>query len=125
MEECTRDPNFKTNIDQNLDQIRINKIKDYKKLHVDSIVQQTHFIKKSVMVPIKIDEEGRIKEPDNPEHPFMRGIMNFDDYSYTNFNSYVLLAEPHDSEKRRVIADRKAALVYKEVSEKDDASTLT
>ena len=77
------------------------------------------------MVPIKIDEEGRIKEPDNPEHPFMRGIMNFDDYSYTNFNSYVLLAEPHDSEKRRVIADRKAALVYKEVSEKDDASTLT
>jgi hypothetical protein len=77
------------------------------------------------MVPIKYDDEGRIKEPDNSEHPFMRGIMNFDDFSYTQFNSYVLIAEPHESEKRRVIADRKAALVTKEASEKDSVSTLT
>jgi len=55
----------------------------------------------------------------------MRGIMNFDDYSYTHFNSYILLAEPHDSEKRRVIADRKATLVHKEVHEKDSVSSLT
>ncbi len=77
------------------------------------------------MVPIKYDEEGRIQEPNNPEHPFMRGIMNFDDYSYTQFNSYVLIAEPHESEKRRVIADRKAALVSKEISEKESVSSLT
>lgn len=107
MEECSRDPNFKTKTDANLDQTRINKIKDYKKLHVDTIVQQTHFIKKSVMVPIDFDDEGHTREPKNAEHPFMRGIMNFDDYSYTHFNSYVLLAEPHESEKRRVMMDRK------------------
>ena len=125
MEDCLRDPNFRTNAETNADQMRINKIKDYKKLHVDSLVQQAHFIKKSVMVPIKVDDEGKVKEPDNPEHPFMRGIMNFDDYSYTQFNSYVLISEPHESEKRRVIADRKAALVHKEASEKDSVSTLT
>ena len=77
------------------------------------------------MVPIKVDDEGRAREPENSDHPFMRGIMNFDDYSYSHFNSYVLLPEPHDSEKRRVVADRKAALVQKEASEKDNVSTLT
>jgi hypothetical protein len=86
MEDCLRDPNFRTNAETNADQTRINKIKDYKKLHVDSLVQQAHFIKKSVMIPIKVDDEGKVKEPDNPEHPFMRGIMNFDDYSYRSFN---------------------------------------
>jgi len=37
----------------------------------------------------------------------------------------VLISEPHESEKRRVIADRKAALVHKEASDKDSVSTLT
>jgi hypothetical protein len=37
----------------------------------------------------------------------------------------VLIAEPHESEKRRVIADRKAALVSKEISEKESVSSLT
>jgi len=77
------------------------------------------------MVPIKVDDEGKVREPENADHPFMRGIMNFDDYSYSHFNSYVLLEEPHDSEKRRILADRKAALVYKETSDKDTISTLT
>jgi hypothetical protein len=36
-----------------------------------------------------------------------------------------LIAEPHESEKRRVIADRKAALVSKEISEKESVSSLT
>jgi len=34
------------------------------------------------MVPITIDEEGKVNEPSNQKHPFMRGIMNFDDYNY-------------------------------------------
>lgn len=125
IEDCTRDPNFKTNTLVHEDQQRINKIKNYKKLHVDSMVQQTHFIKKSVMVPINIDDDGRIKEHDNQEHPFMRGIMNFDDFSYSQFNSYVLIAEPHESEKLRVIADRKATMKANSVNDKDSASTLT
>ncbi len=37
----------------------------------------------------------------------MRGIMNFDDFNYKQFNQYVLLEEPHESEKKRVIEDRK------------------
>ena len=77
------------------------------------------------MVPIKIDENGKPKEPEYSDHPFMRGIMNFDDYSYSHFNDYVLLAEPHESEKRRILADRKAALVHKDASEKDNTSNLT
>jgi len=30
----------------------------------------------------------------NPNHPFMRGIMNFDDYNYKQYNSFVLVEEP-------------------------------
>lgn len=51
IEDCTRDPNLKTNEDVNKDQTRINKIKSFRKLHGDTIVNTTHFIKKSVMVP--------------------------------------------------------------------------
>ena len=77
------------------------------------------------MVPVTIDDEGRVKEPENTKHPFMRGIMHFDDYSYSHFNQYVLLAEPHDSEKQRVIADRKTTLLAKDASAKDNESSLT
>lgn len=34
------------------------------------------------MVPVAQDEEGKTVDPDNIQHPFMRGIMNFDDYNY-------------------------------------------
>lgn len=37
----------------------------------------------------------------------MRGIMAFDDYNYNHFNSYVLLEEPGNEEKNRIINDRK------------------
>jgi hypothetical protein len=58
------------------------------------VVNTTHFIKKSVMVPLKVDDDGYHTEPGNTEHPFMRGIMQFDDYNYRRFNHYVLLEEP-------------------------------
>jgi len=38
------------------------------------------------MVPVTIDDEGKVKEPENTKHPFMRGIMHFDDYNYSYFN---------------------------------------
>ena len=39
----------------------------------------------------------------NIYHPFMRGAMEFDDYNYKLFNSYILLKEPSDpNEKRRM-----------------------
>jgi len=34
------------------------------------------------MVPLTIDDNGRKMEPANTCHPFMRGIMTFDDYNY-------------------------------------------
>ena len=52
------------------------------------------------MVPINSDEDGNITEPINIQHPFMRGIMNFDDYNYKNFNDYVLIEEPGSFDKK-------------------------
>ena len=63
IENCTRDPNFKTNRPSGADLERIQKIKTFKKLHADTMINTTHFIKKSVMVPIKQDEDNGIFEP--------------------------------------------------------------
>jgi hypothetical protein len=37
----------------------------------------------------------------------MRGIMTFDDYNYSQINSYILIEEPVNSEKQRIINERK------------------
>lgn len=34
------------------------------------------------MIPITAGNDGRVVEPYNIDRPFMRGIMNFDDYNY-------------------------------------------
>jgi hypothetical protein len=34
------------------------------------------------MVPVEFDRAGQVLEPNNTTHPFMRGIMTFDDYNY-------------------------------------------
>ena len=41
---------------------RIQKMKDFRKLFADSIVQTTHLLKKQVMIPIKYDDDGNIEE---------------------------------------------------------------
>jgi len=46
------------------------------------------------MVPFEVDEFGQSLTPENQKHPFMRGIMNFDDYNYKSYNDYVLIEEP-------------------------------
>lgn len=63
IEQCTRDPNLRTNKPSELDLDRINKIKDFRKLHADTVVNTTHFIKKSVMIPLQVDEDGNEIEP--------------------------------------------------------------
>ena len=90
IENCTRDPNFKTNQQVSVDAQRIQKISTFKKLHADTLVSTTHFMKRSIMVPIA-NEATTQEEVTNKNHPFMRGIMNFDDYNYTHFNEFVLL----------------------------------
>ena len=59
IENCFRDPNFKTDADLGQDQERLTKIKDFRKLHADTMINTTHFIKKAVMVPLDLDEEGQ------------------------------------------------------------------
>ena len=33
--------------------------------------------------------------------------MNFDDYNYNQYNEYVLIEEPNEADKRRIINDRR------------------
>ena len=106
IEECSRDPNLKTSVSAVSDQERINRIKDFRKLHADTIVNTTHLIKKAVMVPLFTDDEGREAELSNVEHPFMRGIMNFDDYNYSHFNKFVLVPEPESLKERQKLKDQ-------------------
>ncbi len=63
------------------------------------------------MVPIKTTEAGLLELPDNQNHPFSRGIMEFDDYNYSNYNDYVLLKEPDAAEKQKIINDRKKLFI--------------
>ena len=57
-------------------------MKEFKKLYCDSISQTTYLLKKSVMIPITIDAEDQIEEVAHAYNPFMRGVMEFDDYNY-------------------------------------------
>ena len=102
--ECPRDPNFVTGSDPDQEIQRLRKIRDFRKLYADTVVQTTHFLKKSIMIPLVSDEDGVVKEPhNNIYHPFMRGVMEFDDYNYKLYNPYLLLKEPVDpNEKRRM-----------------------
>ena len=69
-------------------------MKDFKKLFADSVVQTTHLLKKAVMIPIKYDEEGRVEENVHAYNPFMRGVMEFDDFNYTVHNPYIFVEDP-------------------------------
>ena len=58
IEECPRDPNLKT-IEINLidkDQKRLQSIKSQKKIHADTKVMSTHFLKECAKIP-KISTE--------------------------------------------------------------------
>lgn len=46
------------------------------------------------MIPLKQEDgEKSIERHPNPYNPFMRGVMEFDDYNYKQFNPYILLKE--------------------------------
>lgn len=45
------------------------------------------------MIPLKHDEDGKAIEATNISHPFMRGIMEFDDYNYNQYNEMILVPE--------------------------------
>ena len=51
-------------------------------------------LKKSVMIPIKYDDDGNLEDVPNAYNMFKRGVMEFDDYNYTLHNPYVLIENP-------------------------------
>jgi hypothetical protein len=106
IDQCMHDPNLRTmppDIDE--DEIRLYNASNFRKMHVDSVVSTTHFFKKAVMLPQDLENESdgdnqvkgtangkqNKKGPREVQQPFVRGIMQFDDYNYKAFNPYVLI----------------------------------
>ena len=87
---CPRDPNIRSKVDSQLDYERIQKIKDYRKLHAETVATTTHFLKKCVIVPNKPNEQ---EDKTNKANPFKRGSMQFDDFNYEQYNPYILVEE--------------------------------
>ena len=50
------------------------------------------------MVPIRYDEDDQLEEMGHAYNPFMRGVMEFDDYNYAIHNPYVLVEDPKYAE---------------------------
>ncbi len=67
-----------------------------KKNFAQTAVQTTHFLKKCVIQPIKeiLDaEETGSPQSQALSHPFRRGVMEFEDYNYAQFNDYILVSD--------------------------------
>ena len=95
-------------------------MREFRKLYADTVIQTTHFLKKSIMIPIKTDDEGHSSDHQNHYHPFMRGVMEFDDYNYKLYNPYVLLKEPDDENEKKRMArvDNMTKQMNNEMTEK-------
>lgn len=80
---CPQDPNPRTKNEIPKEYDRILRLTDQRKLYATTVVQTTHFMKKSVI----LEKEDSRNTQDNP---FKRGIMKFDDFNYNQFNPFVL-----------------------------------
>ena len=78
--ECPRDPNIKTSYDVALEEKRLAKARDFRKLLSDSLYVTTRLFK------------GLIKRHAgvNEFNPFSNGAMSFDDFNYKYYNDVVL-----------------------------------
>mmetsp|Transcript_14964 Transcript_14964/g.18853 ORF Transcript_14964/g.18853 Transcript_14964/m.18853 type:complete len:141 (+) Transcript_14964:2300-2722(+) len=93
IDQCPRDPNIRSQADTEDEYLRIQKIKDYRKLNADTVVTTTHFLKKCIVVPTRqTEQEERVYQ----ENPFKRGSMKFDDFNYEVYNPYILVQEAKD-----------------------------
>jgi len=50
IDDCPRDPNYKTKANANEEVERIMKLKDYRKLFAETAVMTTHMLKKCIKV---------------------------------------------------------------------------
>ena len=96
IQDCPRDPNIRSKIEPDEELLRIQKIKDYRKLNADTVITTTHFLKKCVIVPNRATEQD---ERHNQMNPFARGSMKFDDFNYDQFNPYILVQENKGKDK--------------------------
>lgn len=78
--DCPRDPNFKTSPDILLEEKRLAKARDFKKLLSDSLSVTSRLFKSLIRRDIGPNEYN----------PFSKGALSFDDYSYKYFNEVVL-----------------------------------
>ena len=91
-----------TQRDINDEQDSINKIKIFRPMHADASIKTAHFIKKAVMLPLESEGDGpNTLKVSNPQNPFMRGIMAFDDYNYCQFNEHILVENPSKADVSR------------------------
>ena len=61
------------------------------------------------MIPLKQEDGETSKERHaNPYNPFMRGVMEFDDYNYSQFNPYILLKEGDIEREKKKKTETKA-----------------
>ena len=125
--------------DANKDIIRINQLKDYRKLFTDTMVTTTHFLKKCVKVP-KIEvapmtpgsnfsrsnltyaalEKQRQSLDHQHKNAFQRGAMNFEDYNYDQFNRFILV----DVNKPKMSVQGYPSLTSKKTSQMDYGNDL-
>ena len=66
------------------------------------------------MIPISYDENGNLEEVVNAYNPFMRGVMEFDDYNYAVHNPYILVEDPKLAAEEEAVATGKKNLVSEE-----------
>lgn len=76
MDNCPRDPNFKTKVNSDNEILRLMKTMEGKRGFSDTSIQTTHMLKRCVLVPEKEINEGHNKTV------FKRGVMGFEDFNY-------------------------------------------
>jgi hypothetical protein len=59
------------------------------------------------MIPIKFDDDGNLEEVTHAYNPFMRGVMEFDDYNYSVHNPYVLVEDPKYADEEENLNSKK------------------
>ena len=78
--ECPRDPNIKTSLDIVLEEKRLSKARDFRRLLSDSLTVTSRLFRGLI----------RRNAGTNEMNPFSKGALSFDDYSYKYFNEVVL-----------------------------------
>ena len=78
---CTHDPNIRTNFEVEDEAVRVNKIREFKKVGADSVVATTSLL------------HHFAHQGSHIENAFGMGVLAFDDYNYNYYNKQLLIHE--------------------------------